>query len=134
VKDNRRAPEKTNLFVFGIVFLGGLLIVAAMVLLTQRYTRPAPVDQARIDLRRKTLAELRAASTNLLNSYAWRDQAKGIVRVPITRALELAEQEWRNPAAARSNLIARAERANAAPTANPSSTPHETNNPIPNRP
>jgi len=40
---------------------------------------------------------------------------KGIVRLPIQRAVELTLQEWQNPAAARSNLISRVDKATAVP-------------------
>ena len=49
------------------------------------------------------------------DSYGWVDQAKGVVRLPIAEARKLALREWQNPAAARSNLIARVEKATAAP-------------------
>ena len=74
-----------------------------------------PVAQERVDLRRKALAEVNAANAVILNNYAEVDKAKGLWRVPIARALEVTLQEWQDPAAARSNLIARAEKAAAAP-------------------
>jgi hypothetical protein len=49
-----------------------------------------------------------------LNSAGWVDQARGIVRLPIATAEQLAAQAWQNPAAARADLKARAEKA-AAP-------------------
>ena len=99
-----------------LAILGSLLIVAGLVWLMQKYTAPAPVDQNRIGLRKKNLAELKAANTNALTTYAWQgDKAKGIVRIPLEHAMELALREWQNPAAARSNLILRAEKAAEAP-------------------
>jgi hypothetical protein len=47
----------------------------------------------------------------LLEKYDWQDQAKGFVRIPIERAKELVLEEWQDPAAARSNLMARAAKA-----------------------
>jgi hypothetical protein len=41
------------------------------------------------------------------------------VRLPINEAMKLALREWQNPAAARSNLIARVEKATAVPPAAP---------------
>ena len=66
-------------------------------------------------MRKKALAELRAAEASELSSYGWVDQGKGIVRLPITEAMKLTLREWQNPAAARSNLIARVEKATAVP-------------------
>ena len=48
-----------------------------------------------------------------------RHKGKGIVRLPVQRAVELTLQEWQNPGAARSNLISRVEKATALPPAKP---------------
>ena len=66
-------------------------------------------------LRKKALAELRAAEASELDSYGWVDQGKGVVRLPLAEAMKLTLREWQNPAAARSNLIARVEKAAAVP-------------------
>ena len=106
--------ERTTLaYVAGI--LGSFLIVAALVWAMRHYTQPPPLGEDRVALRKKALAELRAAEAEELNTYAWLDQGKGIVRLPITEAMKLSLRQWQNPAAARSNLIARVEKATAAP-------------------
>ena len=108
------APERTGLaYLAGI--LGSLLIVAALVWAMQRYTHPAPLGEDRVAQRRKALADLRAAEATELENYGWVDQAKAVVRLPITEAMKLALRDWQNPAAARSNLIARVEKATAVP-------------------
>jgi hypothetical protein len=57
---------------------------------------------------------LRAAEAQALNTPAWIDKGKGLVRLRIQDAMQLVEREWgQNPAAARSNLIARVEKATA---------------------
>jgi hypothetical protein len=81
----------------------------------QRYTQPPPLGQDRVALRKKALAEMRAAEASELGSYGWVDQAKGVVRLPIEDAMKLALRDWQNPAAARSNLIARVEKATVVP-------------------
>jgi hypothetical protein len=98
-----------------LAVLGAFLIVAALVWAMQRYTQPPPLSQDRVALRKKALAELRAAEASELTSYGWVDQAKGVVRLPIEDAMKLALREWQHPPAARSNLIARAEKAAAVP-------------------
>ena len=108
------ARERTSLaYLIGI--LGSFLIVAALVWAMQRYTQPPPLGEDRVALRKKALAELRAAEASELASYGWVDQAKGIVRLPIVEAMKLALREWQNPAATRSNLIARVEKATSVP-------------------
>ncbi len=101
------------IFLLGV--LGSFLIVAALVWAMIHYTQPPPLGEDRVAVRKKALAELRATEADELNSYAWLDQSKGIVRLPIAEAIKLTLSEWQNPAAARSNLIARVEKATAAP-------------------
>jgi hypothetical protein len=106
--------ERTTLaFVVGT--LGSFLIVAALVWAMHHYTQPPPLGEDRVALRKKALAELRADEAEGLNTYAWVDQGKGVVRLPIAEAMKLALREWQNPAAAHSDLIARVEQATAAP-------------------
>lgn len=101
--------------IFAIAILGTFLIVAWLVSLMINYTKPAAIGQDRADERRKKLVELRAENDQVLHQLAWQDQAKGVVRLPIERAMELTIQEWKEPAAGRSKLLARVEKANAAP-------------------
>jgi hypothetical protein len=95
---------------------GSLLIVGALVWAMVYYTKPAPLGEDRAAVRAKALAELRAAEADALNTTAWIDPAKGIVRLRVQDAMALVEAQWgQNPPAARSNLIARVEKATAAP-------------------
>jgi hypothetical protein len=108
------ASERTGLaYLIGIV--GSLLIVAGLVWAMQRYTQPPPLGEDRVALRKKALADLRATEATELESYGWVDQAKGVVRLPIAEAMKLALHDWQNPVAARSNLVARVEKATAVP-------------------
>jgi hypothetical protein len=100
---------------YAVALVGALLIVYALVKLMQQYTRPLPVNQARIEERRKALGEQRAADADALNAYGFVDQSKGIVRLPITNAMELTLKEYKNPAAARSNLVALSDKVSAPP-------------------
>lgn len=43
--------------------------------------------------RTKHLSSLRASEAGQLGSYAWIDQAKGVVRLPVDRAMELVVLE-----------------------------------------
>ena len=91
------------------------LIFVALVMVMKHYTLPAPaIDDARKAERAKALVELRAAEADALANPGWIDQPRGIVRLPISEALKMVQAEWQNPAKARADLIARAEKA-AAP-------------------
>lgn len=87
------------------------LIFAALVWKTRQYTTPAPLGAERAAERAKALAELHAAEAEALNNVGWIDQGKGIVRLPIAEALQLAQKQWQNPAQARATLVDRVEKA-----------------------
>ena len=73
--------------------------------------------------RKKNLAELRAVEAEALNTYGWVDQGKGVVRLPVARAMEITLLEYQNPVAARSNRVARADKA-AVPAPKAPETPN----------
>ncbi len=100
---------------YAIGILGSFLIVAALAWAIPRYTQPPPLGEDRAAMRAKNLAELRAAEAEALHTTAWIDQSKGVVRLRIEDAMNLAQRAWQNPPAARSNLIAREEKANPPP-------------------
>ncbi len=106
---------KSSLIIYAVGVIGAFLIVGLLVWAMYKYTQPQAIGQNRAAERKKGLAELRVAEADLLNNYGWVDQSKGIVRVPISVGMELVLKENQNPAAARSNLVARAEKAAAAP-------------------
>lgn len=111
--ENRR--ESSGL-AYALAVLGAFLIVAGLVWAMRHYTQPAPLGEDRAAFRAKTLAELRAAEAEALNTTGWVDEGKGIVRLRIEDAMKWVEQEWaRNPAEARSNLISRVDKATAPP-------------------
>jgi hypothetical protein len=66
-------------------------------------TPPAPMEAAnpqkappepRLEAQpRLDLAKFRASEEELVNSYGWIDPAKGIVRIPISRAMDLVAKE-----------------------------------------
>ena len=115
-------PETARpIWPYAVAILGAFLIVAALVQAMVHYTQPASLNAARAAERAKALAELRAAETDALETPAWVDQPKGFVRLPIEDAMKLVERDWgQNPAAARSNLIDRVEKATALPPKTPS--------------
>jgi len=93
--------------------LAMILFVALAVIVKFSISVPA-VDADRGVVISKALVEMRAAEEKSLDTPGWADQPRGIVRLPVETAMQQAAQAWRNPAAARADLKARAERA-AAP-------------------
>ena len=107
--------NKGRAAVYFVVVLLTLSIVGGLAYLMQQWNAAPAVDSVRATERTKNLKELQAANADMLENYAWQDKTKGVVRIPVSKAMEIAMQEWKNPAAARSNLIERIEKATAVP-------------------
>lgn len=117
-------PIKITFFGIGIVF--AFLIMFYLVRGLYCHDNPGPVNRARAAERLKARKDLEAKTAPLLANPGWVNSNKAIVRLPIARAMELTVQNYQNPEAARSNLIARAEKAAApAPQAPPQPSPFE---------
>lgn len=93
--------------------LGALLVVVVLVAAMKHYTKPAPLNQARVDERKKALSEIRAEDQRGLNTYEVTDAGKGLVRLKIDRAMELTLEAYKNPGVAQKELAARADKASA---------------------
>lgn len=104
---------KAKCAAYTIGILGSLLVVAWLVWLMNAKTNPGAINAARAEERRKNLTEMQSANQEALNNYAWENQGKGFVRLPVDRAMEITLQEWKNPAEARANLLSRIDKLTA---------------------
>ncbi len=109
------STSKSSLGVYFVGIAGALLIVLILIAAMNSRNRAPAISAARSAERLKARQELDAAAAALLNDYSWVDQGKGIVRIPIATAMEMLQQQWKNPASGRSNLLARLEKATAQP-------------------
>ena len=97
---NSEHRGKRSFGVYVVAALGTFLIMAVLVRVMVQYTRPAPLNTARVAERYDHLKKLQAEEAKVLNEYDWQDHAKGIVRLPITNAMALIVREYQQPAAA----------------------------------
>jgi hypothetical protein len=100
---------------YAVAVLGAILIVVFLDRQLKKYTAAPAVNAGRAEERAKALSEIRNVEADALNTTAVIDPTKGIVRLKIDDAMKLAEQEWKNPAAARADLIKRVDKANPPP-------------------
>ncbi len=110
-------PEINNekiVWHYGINFVAACLLFVALVVGVKLLVPVPPINADRAAIRAKALDEIRAAEATALTTPGWIDQDRNIVRLPIETALQLVAKAAKNPAAARADLIARAEKA-AAP-------------------
>jgi len=108
-------PARASLFTFVMAALGALLIAGALVWIMVRVTRPEPVNAARAEERRKALVQTRNEEAQMLNNYDRVGAAPGFVRMKIDDAMKLTVKEYQDPAGARKELIARADKAGTPP-------------------
>ncbi|MGA2280542.1 MAG: hypothetical protein ABSG80_09595 [Verrucomicrobiota bacterium] len=110
----------------GVGFLVACFLFAAIVVMVKRSVPVPAIDADRAAVRAKALAEIHDAETQALNHPGWVNQDRGLVRLPIEVAMQITERNWQNPAAARSNLMSRVEKATApAPPAPAKPNPFE---------
>jgi hypothetical protein len=99
---------------------GAFLIVGGLAWFVVQRTAPPGVDVARAELRRKNLSELQALNAQALTTYEVLDKTKGLYRIPVQQAMAMTVDLWQDPAAGRSNLLARIDKATAKPPEKPS--------------
>ena len=100
-----------------IGFVLALVVFIGLIAAVKFSVTPPDIDADRGASIGKALGEIRKGETTALANPGWVDEPRGIVRLPIETAMQLAATEWQNPDKARADLIARAEKAAApAPT------------------
>lgn len=115
------SAKPVSWFSVAVVFVGFGLFLLVVKYTYLSHPAPAPhtiapeqlpADQAwkaTPDTRKAALAELRAKEQKQVAAYAWIDQGKGVVQLPIERAMELTVQELKakQPAQPASNRSSR---------------------------
>jgi hypothetical protein len=84
-----RAPLSTWLGVVLLFALFGVIVLAVV----GPTPRGADYEQKRANAREEKLKTLRQADAKELTTYGWIDKNKGVVRLPIERAMELTVAE-----------------------------------------
>ena len=113
VNQNGCCSSKCKNTAYIVAIVGSFLLVAFLVKQMVAYTQTAPVGAERGVARAADNAVIRAAGADALKNWGYVDQAKGIVRVPVDEAMKLTVQGYQKPAAFRSDLVARVEKATA---------------------
>jgi len=88
-------PSTPNYVLSLVGVVGTLLLFALIVGITYVYNQPPEPDQAIIDNRLQSLAELEAQMEDTASGYAWVDQEAGTVRIPIGEAVAITTERLR---------------------------------------
>ena len=102
---NRASGAAIGIIIASVIF-------AVLAVAMKLFVSVPALDADRAAVLAKALAEIRATENASLNNTGWIDQPRGIVRLPIETAVQLAAA-WQHPASARADLNARAEKAAA---------------------
>lgn len=120
-ENNNCASNFAGKVAWAVAVIGAILIVVFLDRELKKYTAAPPVDAGRAEERAKALAEIHNAEADALDHTGWIDQPHGVVRLKIDDAMKLTEQKWKDPAAARKNMLSRVEKANPPPPPPPKS-------------
>jgi hypothetical protein len=117
--------QKTHTSASGaaIAFIAASVIFAMLVVAVKLLVNVPAIDADRGTVISKAFMEMHTNEIASLNNIGWADQPRSIVRLPIETAIQMTERNWQNPAQARADLIARAEKA-AAPAPKVASKPN----------
>lgn len=89
-QDGARATSPVRAVVIGLSIL--ILLLAATVAglrLRTSVSATEAEESQRAAERTKNLAELQAADKTQLTTYGWNDRSKGVVHIPVNKAMEL---------------------------------------------
>jgi len=112
-----RAPVSTWLGVVLLFALFGVIVLAII----GPSPRGSDYEETRAKKRMENLKTSHEDADKALNTYAWIDKNKGVVRIPISRAMELtiAQLAQQKPAAAGPIATPEAQAASPAPAGSP---------------
>jgi hypothetical protein len=110
---NQNAPDVNRTSGAAIGFTIASVIFVVLVVIVKLSVTVPPIDAARDAAISQALYQIHTNEFTSLNNPGWVDKPRGIVRLPIETAMQLAAQEWQNPAQARADLIARAKKSTA---------------------
>jgi hypothetical protein len=91
-------PKATTVLFVGIVSVVAVFLIVVMLQIVFYRMQEREVARKSLDLAPEELAQLRASQQAELHSYGWIDEAGGVARIPIERAMELTVEEINRPA------------------------------------
>ena len=86
-KNTQKNRVSLSVIITGLVMM--LLFVGLAVFLVSQRDNIPTVDEQTAEVRLKNLAELNAENQKILTQYHWVDKNKGVVGIPIDRAMDL---------------------------------------------
>lgn len=94
---NIHLPSNTKYSWSAIGLIALIVAVAGVGLFLYFFNAPKPLNLEIVQERKAKLADVNAKQDELINNYAWVDQTKGIVRIPVEKAMPLTVEKLRTP-------------------------------------
>jgi hypothetical protein len=110
---NTNTPDVNRASGAAVGFIIASVIFIAFAMIVKLSATVPSIDANRAATISQALYEIRTNEVASLNSAGWVDHDRGIVRLPIDTAMQIAVQKWQDPAEARADLIARSKKATA---------------------
>ncbi|MFT3869492.1 MAG: hypothetical protein QM715_13640 [Nibricoccus sp.] len=89
------AASKSGFLTTAAAVVGGFLIFVLILVIAYLPGKPAPLPEGTKtpQERAQILRDMRAKETAATTTYGWVDQSKGVVRIPVDRAMQLTIDE-----------------------------------------
>jgi hypothetical protein len=89
------SPSPKNFWITFAAIIGGFAIFLLILFIAYLPQKPEPIPEGSKTPAERTalLSDLRAKEKSAVTTYGWVDQPKGVVRLPVDRAVELTIKE-----------------------------------------
>ncbi|PWU07132.1 MAG: hypothetical protein C5B43_00790 [Verrucomicrobia bacterium] len=94
---NIEAPSNKKYTWGGVGVVAIVALIGGLAMFLYFINAPKPINSEIVSERKARLAEVNAKQNELISTYAWIDQSKGVVRIPIERAMQITVEELRHP-------------------------------------
>lgn len=88
-------PSDKKVLISALGWIGVIFVFFLVVAVAYLPNRAKSTEAKNAEIRYAIRNEVRAEQARLVNSYEWVDQPKGVVRIPVERAMKLAVEEMR---------------------------------------
>src|ERR1700683_5246528 len=131
-KHKEKGRSSTAIIVTGLVMVL-LFCVFVLFLVSQGQSIP-DVEEVKAQTRLKNLADLNAENQKILTQYRWVDKSKGVVGVPIDRAMDLVLADLQSVNPHPTGPVSPPAPPSPTPQSSPAPAPQGSPSPSPNAP
>ncbi|MGA1205563.1 MAG: hypothetical protein ACO3ZW_07120 [Opitutales bacterium] len=89
-------PSDNTVLISALGWIGVFLIFLLIVVVAYLPNQAASQEEQNVEARTAIRNKVRADQALLLDGYQWVNQAEGVVRIPVDRAMEIAVEELRD--------------------------------------